>query len=182
MALVNQKTGERQGNANYVLYPLAAKSGSSCTSNATMAPSANSSSCIFYDVVTGNNSVACVGGSPNCSNTNSASGQYGIMVSGSPASAAWTTTPSYDLATGLGSVNVANLVNKWTSVSFTPSTTTLGLSTSPATNPITLTHGQPVNFTIDVASGSGTTPPAMSRSSRKPAAARVMLPASAPLR
>ena len=60
------------------------------------------------------------------------------------------------MATGLGSVNVANLVNKWASVSFTPSTTTLALSTSPATNPITLTHGQPVYFTIDVDSGSGT--------------------------
>jgi subtilase family serine protease len=77
VALVNQKTGERQGNANYVLYPLAAKSGASCTSNAAMAPTASSSSCIFYDVVTGNNSVACVGGSPNCSNTTS--GGYGIL-------------------------------------------------------------------------------------------------------
>jgi subtilisin family serine protease len=34
IALVNQKTGQRQGNANYVLYPLAAQNGSSCTSNA----------------------------------------------------------------------------------------------------------------------------------------------------
>ena len=46
-------------------------------------------------------------------------------------------------------------MNNWTS-NFTPSTTTLSLSTNPATNPITLTHGQPVNFTINVASGSGT--------------------------
>ena len=34
MALVNQKTGQRQGNANYVLYPLAAQTGASCASNA----------------------------------------------------------------------------------------------------------------------------------------------------
>jgi subtilase family serine protease len=159
MALVNQKTGVRQGNANFVLYPLAAKSGASCTSNATMAPGANTSSCIFYDVIKGNNSVACVGGSPNCSNTRTASGQYGIMVTPSSATTpAWTTNARYDLATGLGSVNVANLVNKWNLVSFTPSTTTLSLSTSPATNPVTLAHGQPVNVTINVApkSGSGT--------------------------
>ena len=155
MAMVNQKTGERQGNASYVLYPLAAQSAASCTSNAA---AVGNSSCIFYDVVTGNNSVACVGGSPNCSNTNSASGQYGIMVYGSPASAAWTTTPGYDLATGLGSVNAANLVKNWTSVSFAPTTTTLSLSTTPATNPITLTHGQPVSVSIQVApkSGAGT--------------------------
>jgi hypothetical protein len=153
MALVNQKTGERQGNANYVLYPLAAKSGASCTSNASMAASANSSACIFYDVVAGNNSVACVGGSPNCSNTTS--GGYGILEVNPPAnpSPAWTTTAGYDLATGLGSVNAANLVKNWTSVSFNPTTTTL-----PDLSPTTLTHGQSVNFTVNVApsSGSGT--------------------------
>jgi len=158
MALVNQKTGERQGNANYVLYPLAAKSGSSCTSNAAMATTANSSSCIFYDVVTGNNSVACVGGSPNCSNTTSDS--FGILEVDPPTnpSPAWTTSAGYDLATGLGSVNATNLVNNWTSVSFAPTTTTLSLSTTPATNPITLTHGQPVTVSIQVApeSGAGT--------------------------
>jgi hypothetical protein len=152
MALVNQRYG-RQGNANYVLYPLAAQAGNTCVSNAA---AVSKTSCIFYDITTGNNSVICQGGSPNCSNTSTASGQYGIMVSGSPASAAWTTTAGYDLATGLGSVNVANLVNKWTSVSFTPSATTLSLSTSPPTNPIALAHGQSVNFTINVTTGSGT--------------------------
>jgi hypothetical protein len=152
MALVNQKTGERQGIANYVLYPLAAKS--SCTSNAAMASTANSSSCIFYDVVAGNNSVACVGGSPNCSNTTS--GGYGILEVNPPTnpSPAWTTGAGYDLATGLGSVNAANLVNKWTSVSFAPTTTKLtNLS------PTTLTHGQPVNFTVTVAANSGSGTP-----------------------
>ena len=151
MALVNQKTGERQGNVNYVMYPLAAKSGASCTSNAT---AVGISSCIFYDVVTGNNSVACVGGSPNCSNTTS--GGYGILEVNPPAitSPAWSTTAGYDLATGLGSVNAANLVKNWTSVSFAPTATTL-------TNlfPTTLTHGQPVSFTINVAPGSGSGTP-----------------------
>ena len=56
----------RQGNANYVLYPMAAQSGASC--NSSTAPVTNSS-CIFYDVTVGNNSVICQGGSPNCSNT-----------------------------------------------------------------------------------------------------------------
>jgi subtilase family serine protease len=148
MALVNQKNG-RQGNANYVLYPLAAKTGASCGSNAAMAPTASSSSCIFYDVQVGDNSVACVGGSPNCSNQ-SASG-YGILVNPSnTAQPAWLTTAGYDLATGLGTVNAANLVNNWTSVSFSPTTTTLSLS------PTSITHGQPVTVNIGVTSGSGT--------------------------
>ena len=95
MALVNQLYG-RQGNANYVLYPMAAQSGASCNSSTA------GSSCIFYDVTVGNNSVICGGGTLNCSNTNTASGQYGIMVSGG--SAAYAATTGYDLATGLGSV------------------------------------------------------------------------------
>jgi hypothetical protein len=149
MAMVNQRWG-RQGNANYVLYPMAAKNGASCTSNTA---AVTNSACVFYDVTVGNNSVICQGGSPNCGNTSAGSGQYGIMVSGG--AAAYPTTAGYDLATGLGSVNVANLVNNWAS-NFTPSATTLSLSTSPATNPITLTHGQSVNFNINVTSGSAT--------------------------
>ncbi len=149
MAMVNQAHG-RQGIANYVLYPMAAASGASCDSSTT--PVTNSS-CIFYDITAGNNSVICHGGSPDCSNTNAASGQYGILVSENLP--AYDATSGYDLATGLGSVNVANLVNKWTS-NFTPSAITLALATNPVTNPITLTHGQPIDFTINVTSGSGT--------------------------
>ena len=57
-----------------------------------MAGSASNSSCIFYDVVTGNNSVACAGGSPDCSSTTS--GGYGILEVNPPTgtSPAWTTT------------------------------------------------------------------------------------------
>ncbi len=143
LALVNQAHGP-QGNANYVLYALAARTGASC--NSSTGP-ANSSTCIFYDVQKGNNSVACAGGSPECSNPSA--GGYGVIVSGN--SPAWLTTAGYDLATGLGSVNVANLVNNWTSVSFHPTSTTL-----PSLSPTNLTHGQPVQFTISVTSSSGT--------------------------
>ena len=53
-----QKTGQRQGNANYVLYPLAAQAGADSISNTAARANPN---CIFYDVVSGNNSVACSG-------------------------------------------------------------------------------------------------------------------------
>jgi subtilase family serine protease len=146
MAMVNQKTGQPQGNANYVLYPLAAQPGASCTSNTAAITNAN---CIFYDVVNGNNSVACSGGSPNCSNKSG--GEYGILVNPNSSSLpAWTTGTGYDLATGLGSLNVANLVNKWSSVSFQSTTTALS-SLAP-----TVVHGQPANFTVSVTSGGGT--------------------------
>ncbi|MGO8732816.1 MAG: protease pro-enzyme activation domain-containing protein [Terriglobia bacterium] len=152
MALVNQKTGTRQGSANYVLYPLAAKSGASCPSNSTMAPAASSSSCIFYDVVTGNNSMACEWLTPNCAFGNNTSAAAGILEVNPPTNPlpAWSTNAGYDLATGLGSVNATNLVKNWASVSFAPTTTALA-----NLSPTTLTHGQPANFTVNVAPGSG---------------------------
>lgn len=139
MALINQKYG-RQGNANYIFYKLAQKSGASCTSSVSNGTSA---SCIFNDVTVGTNEGACVTGSPNCQ-TNTVGDQYGVM-SGYSAGA------GYDMATGLGSVNAENLVTKWSSVSLLPSVTALNSLT-----PTTITHGQSVNFTGTVQPQSGT--------------------------
>ncbi len=141
MALVNQQTGERQGNANYVLYKLAAKSGASCTSSAS-----ESSNCIFNDVTSGTIAMPCKTGSPNC--TTSTSGHaYGIL-------SGYSTGAAYDRATGLGSVNAQNLVTQWSSISSLPSTTTLTSLT-----PTTITHGQAVSFSVTVAPQSGTGTP-----------------------
>ena len=94
MALVVQKTGSRQGQADQVLYPLAASENlSECdASNAAGLPAA---SCIFNDVRVGNNAV------PGESGYGTSASKYQAGI-------------GYDLATGLGSVNVANLVNNWT--------------------------------------------------------------------
>jgi Pro-kumamolisin, activation domain/Bacterial Ig-like domain (group 3) len=138
MALVNQQTGSRQGNANYVLYKLAAKESlSSC--NATSSPA---SSCIFNDITMGTNAMPCAAGSPNC--TTSSGDEYGILTG-------YNAGTGYDQATGLGSVNANNLVTQWSSVTFLPSTTTLNSLT-----PTTITHGQPVNFSVTVKPQSGT--------------------------
>jgi hypothetical protein len=152
MALVNQKTGQRQGNANFVLYQLYKKNtaGTICASNSA---AVTATGCIFYDTVTGNNSVACQGGKPNCSNTNTAANQYGIMVD--PAhltNPAWETTPGYDLATGLGSLNVGNLLSSWTSASFTADTVAITSPTAsvPASGSINITHGATANFMVQV--------------------------------
>ncbi len=149
MALVNQKMvaqglSARQGNANYFLYKLAAGTGNSCNSS-TVAVTGNS--CLFYDITKGNNSVPCVAGSPDCGTA--PAGGYGVLVD-SHGNPAWTTTAGYDMSTGLGTVNAANLVNKWSTATFTASTTTLtGLT------PVNITHGAKVNFTITVAPKSG---------------------------
>jgi subtilase family serine protease len=50
---------------------------------------------VFHDITVGNNIVPCVNGTPDCSN-----GSMGFSAG-----------PGYDLASGLGSVDVANLLN-----------------------------------------------------------------------
>ena len=138
MALVNQKTNSRQGNANYVLYQLAAQHpASGCNSN-----NGSGSTCVFNDVTTSTIAMPCATGSPNCTTATSGH-QYGVL-------SGYASAPGYDLATGLGSVNVANLVNQWTNITFTPSLTTL-VSVSPST----ITHGQPVNVNVTVTPKSG---------------------------
>jgi hypothetical protein len=122
MALVNEKTGQRQGNANYVLYALAASDANyasgACGSSLGATPAAT---CVYNDVTKGNISVACVAGSPNCSNTGSTG--FGILtVSGNPA---YTAGKGFEPATGLGSINVTNLLNKWASVTRAATTTNL---------------------------------------------------------
>jgi hypothetical protein len=142
MALVNQKMQAPQGIANYVLYKLAAQqSASSCNST-----NGSGTNCVFNDVTTGTIAMPCQAGSPDCT-VNTAGHQYGILNG-------YSTGSGYDLATGLGSVNVANLVNKWSSVTFRATNTTLSLS--PTTS---LTHGQNVNITGSITPASGTTPP-----------------------
>ncbi|MGC0777025.1 MAG: hypothetical protein WCD68_07440, partial [Candidatus Acidiferrum sp.] len=131
MALVNQQTGQRQGNANYVLYGLAKnETYTSCNSSSFTSPGTKASgTCTFYDITKGNNSVACDAGSPNCSNTGGGSTSYGVMVSAVPTengNPAFQAVPGYDLATGLGTINVGNLLTNWGNFSRTVPTVTLG--------------------------------------------------------
>ena len=174
MALVNQSQATpqnpapRQGNANYTLYPLFQKqinANPAINCNASASPS---SSCTFNDVTRGNsalansatgtNSVPCAGGSPNCSIK--IAGTNGVLVTAaSPTIPAYSTTTGYDLATGLGSVNVANLVKNWSSVTSLPSTTTLNATVNgqPVTSIGGITHGTAVNVSSTVAAGQGAT-------------------------
>lgn len=118
VGLVNQKTGSAQGNANPVLYGLAAQqSPSACNSS-----SGPAGSCVFNDVTSGTNAMPCLKSSPNCTVSNS-SDLFGILSGFSAGS-------GYDLATGLGSVNAANLVNDWPSAP--PPVGQFSLSSNPA--------------------------------------------------
>jgi hypothetical protein len=181
IALVNQsevtagrlKAGEGQGNVNYVLYKLAVAQDSAPGASACNSSTGPNASCTFNDITKGNNSVPCVGSfpagnpsvlnllnTPNCSTQ--AANAIGVLVepsSPTPFNATtpgFTTTAGYDLATGLGSMNVSNLVANWGNVTTNFKTST---ATITSTSPVTLnalSHGQNVTFNVSVTSGSGT--------------------------
>jgi subtilase family serine protease len=118
-ALINQKTGEPQGNPDPIYYQLAkTEYGSSSDPNNDNLYDCNasrgngvSSSCIFHDVTVGNNVVPCYG-TVNCYDPSPAG--YGILATSNLyAIEAYPATKGWDFATGLGSVNVTNLVNSW---------------------------------------------------------------------
>jgi len=162
MALINQKTGQRQGNANPSLYALGKNEAyASCDSAAGTSGASTNTTCVFNDITlttaangntpTMNNSVPCSGGSPNCSKSNS--GGFGVLVSNN--SPAFTAGLGYDLATGLGTPNVANLINAWAAVSGTGTTATT-VTLNPAT--VTGTAGLVSGNLSGMVSGSSPTP------------------------
>jgi hypothetical protein len=128
LALVQQKTGSRLGQAAQTLYALY---------------NGSYSASIFHDVTVGNISVPCTSGTPNCA-LNSA-GYY--FESG------YNTTTGYDLATGLGSVDATQLVNYWSS-STGSATATVSVSASP--NPVTTAESLAVTISVSGSSGTPT--------------------------
>ncbi|HUL32648.1 MAG TPA: Ig-like domain repeat protein [Candidatus Eisenbacteria bacterium] len=164
MALVNQSQATaqnptpRQGNANYILYALANKQGASCASASPVG-----AGCVFNDIVAGSSAVPSGGTGigtidvpckyPTSSCSATASSIVGILKSPTSSSTmAWNVASGYDMASGLGSMNIGNLIAAWGTVSTVPTSTTLALS--PTTG---ITHGsENVSATISVTPSSGT--------------------------
>lgn len=140
MAMVNQKAGARQGNVNPILYSMAVQPGASCASGASP-----SSSCIFYDVASGTIAMPCLKASANCS-ISSSGDTYGLL----PGYAAAT---GYDMATGLGSVNAANLVNNWKGAPAISNGGEFTLSSNPSA--MSISAGQAGSSTISVFAENG---------------------------
>ena len=170
MALINAQAGAAQGSPNAELYTLAGMQ----TYSECKAEGVTSSSCYFQDVDQGTNSMGCVaandveeGGaeydpssqswyqttqypgsiSPNCTVINS--GDVVGTLTGFSAAV------GYDQATGLGSLNIANVINGWTAETSTTGSSTATVTITPAETSITA--GQSLAVTVSV-SGSSATP------------------------
>jgi hypothetical protein len=127
LALISQSQGgARLGQPDYVLYNLAGQSSLYGT--------------VFHDVTAGNNSVYCQPGSLNCGSNSFLTG--------------YNAAAGYDAATGLGSVDVAQIVANWSKAAFTASNTSLAINGS--TSAITVQHGTPLNFTASVSPNTAT--------------------------
>ena len=171
MALINQKASSPQGNPNAALYTLASRQN---YSNCKAEGGTTSNGCYFNDIDTGTNAMPCdyqglaaEGGatynsstgrwvssstyaglaSPNCSIVNT--GDVVGTLGGNGGAA------GYDLATGLGSLNVANVVNAaslWTTTGTTGSTVTV----TPASGSIFPDQSLSVPVTVSGTSGTPT--------------------------
>ncbi len=131
-ALLDQQEGSAQGLLNPNLYTLAATSGNNVFNDVTVATS-GVTGCVVTTASMCNNSTAGPKGLTG--------GLSGYLV-----------TPGYDEATGLGSINVANLLANWTP---TTAATTTKLTSLLPTSVIAGSSG-PVVITASVASGAGT--------------------------
>lgn len=178
MALINQKAGAAQGLANPELYKLASEENYANCSAETVKN--NTAGCYFQDVDNGpsgyssaqTNSMPCnLNGSPeggaiyeegewqsygpfggvassNCTALHSGDTIGTLTVSGT---AAYNGATGYDMATGLGSLNVANVVNAWTSDAGTHAAT-IGVVLNPSSG--SLQASTPLILTVTM-TGSG---------------------------
>ncbi|HEY3988783.1 MAG TPA: S53 family peptidase [Acidobacteriaceae bacterium] len=109
-ALINQNWGHFQGNPNYAYYALGNLEygwwgNASCNST-----NGSGKSCVFHDVTLGDNDVNCRG-NVNCYLP---SGTNGVLsVSSKKYEPAYGATPGWDFATGIGTLDVNQVVRSW---------------------------------------------------------------------
>ena len=119
-ALIDQKAGGPQGNPNPVYYDLAkSQYGSASKPNEANIAACNSSNgtsgssaCMFHDVTVGTNDVPCYG-PVNCFNPNPATDYGALSTSDTTLRPAFVANPGWDFTSGLGTLNVTNVVNAW---------------------------------------------------------------------
>jgi subtilase family serine protease len=124
-ALVNQNTGQNWGNPNPMIYALA-KTEYGNTGNAACNSTLGNgvaASCVFYDVTLGDMDVNCTMNTTthtfiDCFNAGGTEGA--LSVSNTFLAPAYPTTVGWDYATGIGTANVTNFVNAFTTLAHQP--------------------------------------------------------------
>lgn len=180
MALINENAGAPQGNPNQELYTLAAKQTYSSCSAETVS---NSSSCYFQDIDNGpsgystaqTNAMPCAASDRDLEGTALYEGdgewayapQYEFYALASPncnivdsgdvvgTLSGFSAATGYDQASGLGSLNIANVVNAsntWTAVAGTNPNTTVSFSGVASS----IESSQALSVTVSVSGSSGT--------------------------
>ncbi|MGA3047423.1 MAG: protease pro-enzyme activation domain-containing protein [Terracidiphilus sp.] len=170
MALINQKAGTSQGSPNAELYLLASKQTYSRCSAET---GSTSNGCNFNDIDQGTNAMPCAstdrvveggatyegGGvwgetpqmyafaSPNCNVVNG--GDVVGTLSGYGAAT------GYDLASGLGSLNIANVIDNWTAATVGTNSATVTVVPSPTS----ISESESLSVAVTVSGVSGVATP-----------------------
>jgi subtilase family serine protease len=118
-ALLNQAVGGvPQGNPAPMYYQLAATqyaSSLNCNSGTAPSPTAPNAACVFYDVTAGDSDQPCAG-TQDCFGDAKvgAKNYYGVMSSSDTSlQVAYAAGVGWDYSTGLGTLNVNNLINAW---------------------------------------------------------------------
>ena len=124
---MDQNLGGRQGNINPMLYALA---------------SSSSGSTIFNDITVGTNAMPCIveTGTPGCTITGSSSNTVGILTG-------YNAGTGFDLATGLGSMNIGNLITHSSPFFLASSNPVVTVSSPGASGTMTFTATAGYNFT-----------------------------------
>jgi len=156
-------TGARQGLLNPTLYALAKAqytnpaTATACysngqTLNAGVTTGLPAAACIFNDVTTSNNDMPCQQGTTDCYVDTTAGYGYGMLSTTGAASltVAYNSQPGFDQVTGLGTLNISNLITKWDTAFTSATALTASLNSITATQSTTLTAtvtgGKPANY------------------------------------
>ncbi|MGA3082614.1 MAG: Ig-like domain repeat protein, partial [Terracidiphilus sp.] len=160
MALINQKTGAAQGSPNAELYALAGQQTYSDCSAEKVAAGTAPKTCFFNDIDSGTNAMPCdyganLGISPNCTATESLRDPTGTYADNVGIQTGYSGGTGYDMATGLGSLNIANVVNAWPA---TIGSAKAAVTVTPAQNSVAASETLSVTVAVASSPAGGTTP------------------------
>jgi subtilase family serine protease len=147
VALVDEKSASAQGNMDSQFYSLAssaAQTALNCNSSSTTV--LPNSACIFHDVTVGTNAMPCKPSSSSDGTNDCSANSNAIGVE-----TGYNAGTGYDEVTGLGSINVANLLGgvPYLSISASPTTVTVATPGQSGTTTLTLTGNNGFTATID---------------------------------